>query len=134
MKQTLDEESINGLVHYRMLRSKETLAEARLMIDEGYLNGAINRLYYACYYCVIALLIKNGIPTQTHAGTKQMLGLHFVVTDRLKAETGRIFATLFEKRLSSDYDDFTFYDKETLEKLYPEAKYFIETIEKLIGN
>lgn len=55
MKQTLDEESIRGLVTYRIQRSKETMLEARLMINEGYLNGAINRLYYACYYIVIAL-------------------------------------------------------------------------------
>lgn len=44
MKRTLDEESINGLVSYRIQRSKETMLEARLMINEGYLNGAINRL------------------------------------------------------------------------------------------
>jgi len=59
MKQTLDEESIHGLLNYRIQRSKETLREARLMIDEGYLNGAINRLYYACYYIVSALLIRT---------------------------------------------------------------------------
>ncbi|MEI6752515.1 MAG: hypothetical protein WCK78_05045 [Paludibacter sp.] len=52
MKETLDQESINGLVAYRVERSKETMSEAILMIDEGFLNGAINRLYYACYYIV----------------------------------------------------------------------------------
>lgn len=134
MKQTIDEESINGLVVYRIQRSKETMAEARLMIDEGYLNGGINRLYYACYYIVIALLIKNGISAQSHAGTKQMLGLHFVVTGKLSPKISSIFATLFEKRYSSDYDDFTYYDKDTLEKLYLQAYRFIQTIEKLIGT
>jgi len=134
MKQTIDEESINGLVVYRIERSKETMAEARLMIDEGYLNGAINRLYYACYYIIIALLIKNGISVQTHAGAKQMLGLHFVVTGKLSPKTSSIFATLFEKRHSSDYDDFIYYDKDTLEKLYHQASEFIQTIEKLIGT
>jgi len=39
MKQTLDKESLNGLVLYRIQRSKETLAEARLMIDGGYENS-----------------------------------------------------------------------------------------------
>ena len=48
MKQTSNEESINGLVAYKIQSSKETLMEARLMINQGYLNGAINRLYYAC--------------------------------------------------------------------------------------
>ncbi len=49
MKQTLDEESIKSLVEYRIKPSHETMQEARLMIDQGYLNGAINRMYYACY-------------------------------------------------------------------------------------
>jgi uncharacterized protein (UPF0332 family) len=132
MKQTLDEESIKGLVAYRVQRSKETMLEARLMIDEGYLNGAINRLYYACYYIVIALLLKNGVSAQTHAGTKQMLGLHFVVTGKLSPKISSIYATLFEKRHSSDYDDFAYYDNETLEKLYPQAIEFIDAIEKLL--
>ncbi len=48
MKQSLDEESIIGLVNYRIERSIQTLSEAKLMLDEGCLNGAINRLYYAC--------------------------------------------------------------------------------------
>jgi len=134
MKRTLDEDSIKGLVVYRIQRSKETMLEARLMINEGYLNGAINRLYYACYYIVIALLIKNGISTQTHAGTKQMLGLHFVVNGKLSPKISSIYATLFEKRHSSDYDDFAFYDKELLESLYPQAIEFIETLEILIGD
>jgi len=134
MKRTLDEDSIKGLVVYRIQRSKETMLEARLMINEGYLNGAINRLYYACYYIVIALLIKNGISTQTHAGTKQMLGLHFVVNGKLSPKISSIYATLFEKRHSSDYDDFAFYDKELLESLYPQALEFIETLEILIGD
>jgi len=133
MKQILDEESKEGLVKYRIQRSHETLLEAKLMVDQGYLNGAINRLYYACYYMVTALLLKNNIFTQSHAGAKQMLGLHFVVTGKLSPKVSSIFATLFEKRHSSDYDDFAYYDVETVEKLYPQAIEFIETIEKLIS-
>ena len=102
------------------------------MLDGGYFNGAINRLYYACYYISIALLIKTGISAQTHAGTKQMLGLHFVVTGKLSPKLSSIYATLFEKRHSSDYDDFIYYDIETVEKLYPQVILFIDTIERLI--
>ncbi len=134
MKHKLDQESIEALVKYRTQRSKETLSESKLMVESGYLNGAINRLYYACYYIVNALLLKNGITTQTHAGAKQMLGLHFVLTGRLSPKDSSIFATLFEKRHSSDYDDFAYYDQETVEQLFPKAKEFIETIEKLINS
>ena len=61
-----------------------------------------------------------------------MLGLHFVVSGNLSPKISSVFATLFEKRHSSDYDDFAYYDKDTVEKLYPQAKKFIETLEKLI--
>ena len=134
MKQNLDEDSVKGLVAYRIQRSKETLLEAKFMLDGGYFNGAINRLYYACYYIAIALLIKNGISAQTHAGTKQMLGLHFVVTGKLSPKLSSIYATLFEKRQSSDYDDFIYYDLETVEKLYPQVTNLIEAIEELIAT
>lgn len=71
---------------------------------------------------------------QTHAGTKQMLGLHFVVTGKLSPKISSIFATLFEKLHSSDYDDFAYYDNETLEKLYLQANEFIDAIENLLTD
>ncbi|MDR2058337.1 MAG: HEPN domain-containing protein [Dysgonamonadaceae bacterium] len=43
----------------------------------------MNRLYYACYYAVTALLINSGIEAQTHAGVRRMLALHFTKTEKL---------------------------------------------------
>lgn len=132
MKESLTQEEIDGLVKYRRQRSVETMQEAKLMLDQGYLNGAVNRLYYACYYMVVALLLKNNISAQTHAGVKQMFGLHFVANQKLSRKTGSTFALLFEKRHSSDYDDFVYYDSETVELLYNQSIVFIETVEKLL--
>ena len=134
MKDSFDEESIAGLVTYRIQRAKETMFEAKLLLDQDCFNASINRLYYACYYAVIALLAKNGISAQTHGGAKQMLGLHFVVTGKLSPKVSSFYSTVFEKRHSSDYDDFAFSDRETVEKLYPQALEFIATIEELIHS
>lgn len=76
MKQTLDEESVKALINYRLQHAKDTLAEVRSITESGFYNTAVNRLYYACYYAVIALLVKQNIIAQTHAGAKQMLGLY----------------------------------------------------------
>lgn len=134
MKQVLDDESLHALVMYRVQRSRETIREAELMLQEGFVNGALNRMYYAAYYVVIALLIQNGISTQTHAGAKQMLGLHFVLTEKLPIKISHIYSTLFEKRHSSDYDDFVVYDKEMVVSLFPRLIEFIDTIESLINE
>ena len=105
MKEQLSHENLNALVTYRYQRANETIKEVPYLKQQGYYNTAINRLYYACYYAAIALLIKHGINPSTHAGVKQMIGMHFVATNRLSRESGRCFSLLFERRHSSDYDE-----------------------------
>ena len=63
------------LVQLRKENAQRTLCEAKLMLDNGYWNGAVNRMYYACFYAVTALLIQHGIKAQTHSGVRQMLSL-----------------------------------------------------------
>ena len=77
MKEKMDENSKNALIAYRIQRAYETLKEAEVMKRENFYNAAINRLYYACYYATVALLLKYDIQTQTHNGVKTMLGLTF---------------------------------------------------------
>jgi uncharacterized protein (UPF0332 family) len=132
MKQSLDKESVKALVEYRLQHAKTTFAEVDSITESGFYNTAVNRLYYACYYAVIALLVKHNIPAQTHAGVKQMLGLHFVTTKKLNPEYARFYAQMFNNRISGDYDDFITFDLEMIEELIPQAQLFIEVIEKLI--
>ncbi|MGV8139804.1 MAG: HEPN domain-containing protein [Mangrovibacterium sp.] len=114
--------------------ARQSLREARLMIDNCFWNAAINRMYYACYYAVSGLMVKNGIETKTHAGTRQMLGLHFIRTGKISVEAGNIFSNLFSKRQSGDYDAFIYFDRNTAETLYPQAEIFVNLIEKLIDK
>ena len=58
------------LVQLRKENAQRTLCEAKLMLDNGYWNGAVNRMYYACFYAVTALLIQHGIKAQTHLASK----------------------------------------------------------------
>ncbi len=76
MKETLDEQSRIGLIHYRMERADETMEEVG----------------------------KHHIAATTHAGVKSMLGLHFISKGIIAIEHGKTFNTLFEKRHSSDYE------------------------------
>lgn len=133
MKQQMDEESIEALVSYRLQRAKETLHEADILIKDSCYNAAVNRLYYACYYAVIALLVKHHITAQTHDGVKQMFGLHFIVTDKIDRKYSRFYSQLFNARMSGDYDDFLFYDKEMLSELRPRVEEFIALIDSILN-
>ena len=132
MSETLDEQSRTDLVKYRIERANETLQEARLLAKEGYYNAAFNRLYYACFYAALALLVKNGISTSSHAGVRTMLGLHFVSKGLLEKEHGKTFSRLFEIRHSGDYDDFVYCDKEMTDEYTPLAEAFILRIKELL--
>ncbi|OUO50399.1 antitoxin [Parabacteroides sp. An277] len=128
MKEQYNSEQIEALSAYRYQRAKETLAEVPFLQQQGYYNTAINRLYYACYYATVALLVKQGLNPGTHAGVKQMLGMHFVATGRLPREIGRTFSLLFERRHSSDYDDFAYSSAEEVAELLPKAEAYIAAI------
>lgn len=132
MKEQLSHENREALAAYRYQRAQETLAEIPFLKQQRYYNTAVNRLYYACYYAAIALLIKHGINPGTHAGVKQMLGMHFVATGRIPRDVGRSFSLLFERRHSSDYDDFVYTSEEEIDELFPKAEMFIQTIGTLL--
>ena len=122
------------LVLYRLTKAQETLSEIDLLIDNQLWNTAVNRLYYACYYAVIALLIRKGIKAQTHAGVRQMFGLHIIKTGLIEKELGRFFSDIFDKRLTGDYDDFIDYERDDVVGLIIPAKRLITEIEKLIKD
>ncbi len=118
--------------NYRLQRAKETIQEVEIHIQNKFWNTAINRLYYACYYAVGALLIKQGIKTSSHSGTRLKFGQLFVKTGKIDKELGKHYSKLFEKRHKGDYTDFFDYDEDTVLQFYPMSQKFIIQIEILM--
>lgn len=110
------------LVHYRLERAKSTIKEVEIHIQNELWNTAINRLYYACYYAVIALLISKEIATQTHAGARQMFGLHFIKTNLIDKNIGKFYTDIYDKRQTGDYGDFIEFSKEDVLNLIGPAQ------------
>lgn len=132
MNTGLTEENYEALSRYRLNRAHETLSEIPYLREQGYYNTATNRLYYACYYAAVALLVKHHILTNTHAGVKTMLGMHFVSKGLITKESGRTFMNLFDSRQRGDYDEFVYSTLEEIDELYPKAQRFIEEIDALL--
>jgi len=128
----MDKETRDAIVAYRLENADKTLDEISIHISNELWNTAINRLYYACYYAVTALLINSGIETQTHAGVRRMLALHFTKTGKLSIKWNKFYTDLFDNRQTSDYADFVYYDRETVEELHKQAISFIKIIKELV--
>jgi uncharacterized protein (UPF0332 family) len=119
-------------IWYRFNRSLESLDDARIMIENKRWNTAINRLYYACFYAVIALLLKNDIETQTHNGARSRFSEEYIKNGVIDKKFGKLFSQLSDFRQKGDYGDlFDFEDKIVLPLVGP-VEEFISEIKKLI--
>jgi len=117
-------------VNYRFHRAEESYEEALIQAKEERWNAVINRLYYACFYAVIALLIKNNISTQTHDGARTQFGLIFVKTGIIDKESGKLFSKLFDYRQKGDYGDLFDYNEELTKPLINKVNEFLIEIKK----
>jgi uncharacterized protein (UPF0332 family) len=124
--------TIDNLIQYRINRAFETLREAETMVEHQFWNASVNRVYYACFYAVSALLLNKGVDSSTHKGLRQMFGLHFIQTGVVSKEYGKFFSDLFDRRQTGDYDDFITFDKETALNLFSTGKDFVKEIAILI--
>lgn len=127
----MSKDSQRALIQYRLDRARETYQEALLMQREKHWNGCANRLYYACFYAVNALLVKTGHASSKHTGVRSLFNQHFVKPGKVSKEHGRLYNQLFEARQEGDYVDFVRYDESTVKPWIPEVQDFIEAIAQL---
>lgn len=121
-------ENQDNYIKYRFHRAKEAL----ILAEKGKWNTVVNRLYYSCFYSVIALLLKHGIENQSHDGVRTQFGLHFVKTGKIDKEKGKLFSKLFDYRQKGDYGDLYDYDEEFVSPLINKVRNFIGKVEMLM--
>ena len=120
------------LVGYRLQRARESLEDARLLADAKRWNPVVNRLYYACFYAVSALLVQEGLSSSRHSGVRSFFNRYFVKTGKISADVGRIFNDLFERRQEGDYVDFVRFEESQVLAWLPEAETFVECVARLL--
>jgi uncharacterized protein (UPF0332 family) len=123
---------LNDYIEYRIKRARETISEVDVHIQNKFWNTAINRMYYACFYAVSALMAKKEISVSSHAGIRQKFGEHFVKTGLVERNLAKHYTELFDKRHKSDYNDFYEHDEQTVLRLFATSKEFIGRIEELL--
>lgn len=94
----MNQEERHTLIQYRLHRAEETYREALLMQRESHWNACANRLYYACFYAVNALLVKSSYASSKHTGVRSLFNQYFVKTGVISKELGTLYNELFEAR------------------------------------
>ncbi len=120
------------LINYRIERANETLVEATLLAGAGHWNAVANRLYYACFYLVNALLISRKLSFNSHNGVKTEFFRAFVKTGLVSMESGKRYARVFNLRQEGDYIDFKRFEKQDIEPFIEEVQAFFQEVTPLI--
>jgi hypothetical protein len=116
------------LVRYRLTRAREAMDEARLLLGSGHCNACVNRLYYACFYAVSALLLSEGYASAKHTGVRALFERHFVKTGRITVALGRTYRRLFTRRQRGDYDDFVQFKEDEVRTWLKDAEEFVDAL------
>ncbi len=131
---TIEESSKNALIRYRLRRADDTFSEALSLTDLGSLHGAVNRLYYSCFYAVSALLLSRNLSSAKHSGIRALFNKHVVVSGIIQRNDAKIYNELFEYRQEGDYEDFVEFNIEEIKGWIQRVRVFITQIKEAIKD
>lgn len=129
---SLNQEERIAIVTYRLEKAERALVQAKANISLQAWEVIANRLYYAAYYAVSALLIANGYPAvKGHDTIVRMFGLYFVKTGVFSSVQGKLYNKLYTLRLTGDYNDHYNLDEEDVMPLVSPAEELIAKVSSI---
>lgn len=131
---TLSPEEKDNIISYRVEKSRQTFKEATDNASLGNWSLAANRLYYAVFYRVLALNLKNGNYARSHSGTFGMFSKAYIATGILSKEESNLYRNLFSMRQTGDYDDLFDWTETDIAPLIPEVKSLLSHLDSLLRN
>ena len=120
------------LAKYRLEKAKNTLSYAKSYVDDTTLDSTVNRIYYAMFYAVNALLITKGLYSSKHSGVRAIFNREIVNKGLIEKQWGEFFTDMFDRRQKGDYKDFVEFEKQEVEEWLKKSEEFINIIDKLV--
>ena len=129
---SLNDEERQILVNLEKEKALNTFAEMNVLQQAGLWNNIANRLYYAAFHAVSALLIHDHHNVGSHQGAVIMLHQYYVKTGMLSKEEGAFYSQLQTLREKSDYNcTYNATESDTVPRI-EQTKKFIDKILDLI--
>lgn len=120
------------LVKYWFEKAHESLESARNEYENGRLSFAVNRIYYACFYALTAVLRDRGSMFKRHKGLRSALHRDLVKNGIVKERWGKFFDDLFESRQRGDYTPMVTFERDQVEEFLQESEHFLTEMKKIV--
>jgi hypothetical protein len=117
------------LIKYRLKEAEDSIKEAEVLLREGMsMRAVMNRLYYAMFYAVLALLQEKEMGTSKHAGAISLFDKEFIKKGVFDNELSKTLHRAFELRQKGDYMEQAEVTKSDVDEMLPETKNFVNKI------
>ncbi len=123
------EEKRKVLARYRIKQADESLDEARVLLSAGKSpRSVMNRIYYAMFYSVLALLIYEPYSSSKHSGVLSYFNKNFIREEVFDKEMGRTLNKAFELRQREDYREYSYLTAEEASDFIEKSALFVREV------
>ena len=126
------DEARKAIIKIWLEKADESLESAELELRAGHIIFALNRIYYACFYAITALLHKEGKSFSKHTAVKAEFNRQYIKTGDIDKKWGKFYGNLFEDRQEGDYLPVIAFDAEDIASRLEQARKFLLVIRKLL--
>lgn len=102
---TLDNTQKRIAIQLLIEKSDNNMEQAIKVADLGYWDLVANRIYYAVFHAISAMLFVEGVRTGTHKGTSIQFGKYYVLTGIFSRQDGILYGQLQTMREKADYQN-----------------------------
>lgn len=116
----------------RLEIAHERMNSARILLDADDYKAVANRLYYAVFSAMRAVLALDGFDSKKHSGIIARFRQSYIKTGIFSTEMSKIIDDLEVIREDSDYDDFYIISKDDVKIQSQKAEHFVSEVEKCL--
>ncbi len=113
-------------------KTDSLLNNAQFMLENGMLDGAVNRAYYAMFTAIRAALFPHGIFTKSHTGAHTKFRELYIKNALLPVELSKMLSTVFEWRQEVDYDFEILEDQDVAKKAIEFGQFFCSAVFEIL--
>ncbi len=112
-------------------KARRAIRAAEALLQQGHVDFAAGRAYYAMFYTAEALLSEKGFRSRKHGGVHALFGEHFTKTGLMDAKFHRLLLDSFDRRLQADYGFDAVIGQQEVSRMIEQAREFLEQAEKV---
>lgn len=116
----------------RLNLAKETMRDADLLFANGSYRGAANRIYYAVFHCMRAVLALEDVDFKKHSAVISYFRHNYIANGKLPIEFSDLIGITFDLRSDCDYDDNANPEKDDIADLLSRLGKVVEITEKYL--